>query len=276
MSRFIQIKTKASEFDGEFRWQAAGMSYLIINEKHEYAVIDGGELLSDAEELYRMMKDDSGKDVVTVDYWFITHPHGDHLWALYNMAQSDELRSKFIVKKLLFSVPEQYERCAKEIGQLKFITEKLGAEHIEPVRGDKFAFGDIEFEFYMTYKDLEKPSDPNELSMIFSVKGKNKKAMIVGDAYAAGCAAAVRLLKQEDRVRDLKSDIIQIAHHGLNGGDVDFYHYVGAEIAMVPISKSGYLAINKPWDRCATPNVFAQQHATSVFYAFEGTVGIEL
>ena len=42
MSRLIQIRTKASEYDGEFRWQAAGMSYLFVNEAHEYAVIDGG------------------------------------------------------------------------------------------------------------------------------------------------------------------------------------------------------------------------------------------
>ena len=43
MSRLIQVRTKASEYDGEFRWQAAGMSYLIVNEAHEYAVIDGGQ-----------------------------------------------------------------------------------------------------------------------------------------------------------------------------------------------------------------------------------------
>ena len=51
MSRLIQVRTKASEYDGEFRWQAAGMSYLIVNGAHEYAVIDGGQELSDIDEL---------------------------------------------------------------------------------------------------------------------------------------------------------------------------------------------------------------------------------
>ncbi len=61
MSRLIQIRTKASEYDGEFRWQAAGMSYLFVNEAHEYAVIDGGRETGDIDELYRLMREDCGK-----------------------------------------------------------------------------------------------------------------------------------------------------------------------------------------------------------------------
>ena len=70
MSRLIQIRTKASEYDGEFRWQAAGMSYLFVNEAHEYAVIDGGRETGDIDELYRLMREDCGKDAVRVRYWF--------------------------------------------------------------------------------------------------------------------------------------------------------------------------------------------------------------
>ncbi|MBO4355872.1 MAG: MBL fold metallo-hydrolase [Clostridia bacterium] len=276
MSRLIQIMTQGSKFDGEFKWQAAGMSYLIINDNHEYAIVDGGQYLEDIEELYRLMRDDCGKDVVTVKYWFITHPHGDHFWALYNMAQSGEYMQKIKVEKLLFSIPEKFERCAKELAQLNSLPGILGAEFIEPSGDDVYEFGDLTFEVYLTYKDIGNPSDPNELSMLFSVKGKNKKAMFVGDAYAAGCASAVRRLKEEGRLDALKSDIIQIAHHGLNGGDLDFYYYVGAYIAMVPISKSGYLAINEPWHRWATPNRFAQDHALTVIYAFEGNFAVEI
>ena len=49
MSRLIQIMTQGSKFDGEFKWQAAGMSYLIINDNHEYAIVDGGQYLENIE-----------------------------------------------------------------------------------------------------------------------------------------------------------------------------------------------------------------------------------
>ena len=88
--------------------------------------------------------------------------------------------------------------------------------------------------------------------------------------------ALVRRLREAGETDLLKSDIVQVAHHGLNGGDVDFYHYVGAETAMVPISKSGYLAINAPRDRCCTANRFAQDRALTVIYAFTGNYSAEL
>ncbi|MBQ2512860.1 MAG: MBL fold metallo-hydrolase [Clostridia bacterium] len=276
MSRLIQVRTKASEYDGEFRWQAAGMSYLIVNGAHEYAVIDGGQELSDIDELYRLMREDCGHDAVTVKYWFITHPHADHYRALQRLAESGPHTERIKVGKLIFSVPETFRVCVSDLGILRSLPGKLGAEYVEPAAGDVLGFGDLTFRILATWRDVPDPYDPNELSMILSAEGRRKKAMFTGDAYRAGLSALVRRLREAGETDLLKSDIVQVAHHGLNGGDVDFYHYVGAETAMVPISKSGYLAINAPRDRCCTANRFAQDRALTVIYSFAGNYSAEL
>ena len=276
MSRLVQIRTKASEYDGEFRWQAAGMSYLIVNEAHEYAVIDGGRELSDADELYRLMSEDCGRDEVRVRYWFVTHPHVDHYGALRELSESAELKSRIRVEKVIFSIPGTFRVCVADLEILRSIPEKLGAGFVEPFAGDVFEFGDVVFEILMTWRDVDGPYDPNELSTVLSVVGRRKKAMFTGDAYRPGLAALAKRLREAGDTSRLKSDIVQVAHHGLNGGDVDFYHYVGADVAMVPISKSGYLAINAPRDRCCTANRFAQDHALTVIYAFEGNFSAEI
>lgn len=276
MSRLVQIRTKASEYDGEFRWQAAGMSYLAVNEAHEYAVIDGGRELCDVDELYRLMRDDCGRDAVTVRYWFVTHPHSDHYGALRELSGSAGYRSRIKVEKVIFSIPETFRVCSADLEILRSIPGKLGAGYIEPSAGDLFGFGDLTFEILMTWRDVADPYDPNELSTVLSVCGRRKKATFTGDAYRPGLAALAKRLREVGDTSRLKSDVIQVAHHGLNGGDVDFYHYVGADVAMVPISKSGYLAINAPRDRCCTANRFAQDHALTVIYAFEGNFSIEL
>ena len=51
----VQLCTSQSEFDGEWKWQAAGMSYLIRTKGNRFLVIDGGENQEDAMRLVKKM-----------------------------------------------------------------------------------------------------------------------------------------------------------------------------------------------------------------------------
>ena len=53
--KLVQICTKASEFNGEFQWQAAGMGYVIQTEANSFIVIDGG-FAEDAPHLERAFR----------------------------------------------------------------------------------------------------------------------------------------------------------------------------------------------------------------------------
>ena len=124
---------------------------------------------------------------------------------------------------------------------------------------------------YHTYLNADELEDPNELSMVFSVQGRKKKAMFTGDSYRSGLQTVLRAYDPSV----LKSDIIQIAHHALNGGDRAFYEAVDADIALVPISRSGDRAMKSPEENCSADNDWAIANASTVLKAFTGTASVD-
>ena len=95
MEKLIQYATKASSYDGAFDskvgWAAAGMGYLLRTEHGHLAVIDGGHP-EDAEEFVRLLEANAdGKPVI--DFWILTHPHGDHYGASRNQQTRRPVRT---------------------------------------------------------------------------------------------------------------------------------------------------------------------------------------
>ncbi len=278
MGKLIQFCTGASRFNGEWHWQAAGMGYVIVTENKHLICIDGGTDREDAMAFIELLEETAGKKPV-VDLWILTHPHDDHFTALYEISNHEELRSRLTVKKFLCTVPDELPWQSKggtadakeDMRRVFSIAPGLGAEFVRVQRGDVFDADGTLIKFYHTYTDAETLEDPNELSMVFSVQGKHKKAMFTGDSYASGLAAALK----NTASADLRSDVIQIAHHALNGGNRAFYEAVGASIALVPISASGNRAMKAPEETCSADNDWAIAHAETVLKAFTGTVSID-
>ena len=118
-----------------------------------------------------------------------------------------------------------------------------------------------------TYKDAEELSDPNELSMIFSIELGEKKVMFTGDAYHKPLDMLARTHGDS-----LRADVCQLAHHALNGGSEEFYSAVGAKAVLVPISRSGFEAMKQEkYDKINAPSRHAVSLSERAVYAFEGT-----
>lgn len=278
MGKLIQYCTNASKFDGEWRWQAAGMGYIIETDNRHYIVVDGGLERVDAENLISMLTDLSGA-LPTVDLWIITHPHLDHYGALKFILSEEELSSQVIIKKICKSFPDEFTwGNGRVLDDARILNGLLdGAKESEifvPNAGDVLDIDGYEVKFFFTYKDATVLSDPNELSLVFSVRGSNKSVMFTGDAYENGLSIVYR--KHKDDLSPLKCDYVQLAHHGLNGGYTYFYKAVGASVALVPISVSGDRAMKVPEELRGHHNLYAQSLASSVIKAFTGTVTLEL
>ena len=67
------------------------------------------------------------------------------------------------------------------------------------------------------------------LLRILMVKTEGKKILFLGDAYAATCKNAIA--NYGDR---LDCDIVQVAHHAVNGGSVALYKAAGAKLYLIP------------------------------------------
>ena len=277
MGKLIQYCTEASKPDGDFSkaWPAAGMGYIIETEHKHFILIDGGDHAQDAGQILDILEDLTPARPVTVDLWIISHPHGDHTNALKAYADDPAFRARAEVKAICFSAPDDAP-FGGEVGTLHRVIGALGCEEITPKAGDTIDIDGTVVRFYFTWKDhsrFDRVTTFNDLSLIFSVTGAKKRAMFIGDS----CSEGPKFVRTcfEEHPEEIKCDILQVAHHGLDGGDIPFYKMVDAQIVLVPASLGGGKFERMPETICNAKNMYAQNRAFTVIQAFTGTVGIE-
>lgn len=289
MEKLIQYRTHASLYDGAFDsivgWSAAGMGYVIVTENRKLIVIDGG-FGEDADDLLSLIKENSPSNELTVDLWIITHPHTDHYGALREIANNETYRSRIKVNKIIYWFPMEFcgkdgnpGMLAKANEHLETIGNSFNAEYHRPALDEKITIDGIELHFLYVPDDCTilntGGGNANLCSMIFTVQGKSKKAMITGDAYGRTMQITAWRYKKK-----MQCDILQMPHHGLcDAFNADFYREVNAKNVLIPISIAGdrtmhsELYADREGRNC---NLSVETNAEKVYKAFEGTVEIPL
>lgn len=74
----------------------------------------------------------------------------------------------------------------------------------------------------------------NNSSLVFKIESKSKSILFLGDL---GVEGGKKILDKEPFKEELKSEYVQMAHHGQNGVDRSFYEAVGADYALWPTPK---------------------------------------
>ena len=108
--------------------------------------------------------------------------------------------------------------------------------------GQKFLIGNAEFEILYTTEDLyPQPFDLfNDASFVFRVRANGNSVLFTGDIADRASNVLCDMYGSY-----LKSDIVQVSHHGWNGATLEFYQTVDPDVAMWPNSKSEYDACLK-------------------------------
>lgn len=289
MARFIQYMTKDSLYDGPFDdksgWPAAGMGYVTVTEGGGLIVVDGGQP-NDAESFFELLSEQGMKDTVAVDTWIITHAHLDHYGALLAMCENYELAKRLKIKSLVYLYPDDFynkngtlQSFADQDREMKKVAEITGAECVFPKRGDVITLDDVKVEFLYVPDDCSvintSNGSANILSLIFTIAGKDKKAMITGDAYRR--TMQITAWRYADK---LKCDILQMPHHALcDTACVEFYRFVDPEIVMLPISSGAYRSMHsKLYNRleACIANLCVEASAREVYRAFEGNAEVQI
>ena len=273
----IQLCTAMSEFDGEWKWQAPGMSYIICTENGKFIVVDGGEHEEDGKRLIAHLKELCPNATPIVDLWIVTHPHLDHYGALLAISRNEELLKQIKISKLCYQLPEtpilpsNNTSYQWEHDQMMELTRNLGVSVEIPHTGDVCNIDGISIRFFFTPEDcMERIKNVNELSLIFRVTGKKKSVMFTGDSYERTTRlVAFRFWD------DLKSDYCQLAHHGLDGGSAEFYARVDADTVLIPVSHAGERDI-ATWKPGACGRQFAERLAKKVYKACDGNCTLPL
>lgn len=276
MGNLIQLCTEASRKDEPFikgSWPAAGMGYVFVTDRGKLLVIDGGETEGDAEALVSLLERKSGGHPV-VELWILTHAHSDHYGALEAIARTPALRERLTVSTLCACTDIPVPFPVRDQARIAAIPELLGCKQVTPHAGDVLAVDDLEIRILYTWENdpkLEDAKSFNRLSLIFTVTGPAHRAMFVGDSTPIGPT----VVRDSAEPALLKSDFLQLAHHGLDGGNIEFYRLVDPTTVLIPCSLGGAKFIKAPETGCNYFNRYIQERALSVVCACMGNTEME-
>lgn len=229
-----------------------GMSYLVRLCDGRFVVIDGGYTESDyyeARHLFDLMTQQNELEKITIAAWIITHPHKDHLGTTadflryYNSTQVEiqQFIFNFPPDDVLMTVDEQIVTDTSDPSKMP--TFLMALETLwgnVPVTvchtGQRYHFADATFEVLHTFEDffpqdlIMQSQDPvNGASAVVSMEVGGQKTLFLADS-ARDCSADMVKMWGDY----LQSDIMQAAHHGLNGGSVALYEAVDPQVVLVP------------------------------------------
>ena len=251
------------------------MAYVIRTSKGKVIVVDGGNA-GDAEYLQGFL----GSLGNHVHAWFLSHPHPDHVDALTKTINSP---GYLIIDQIFGSLPEEswvQEHEPQYLSQLtnfKTALETHKQEYSDLSLGQVIKFDDLKIEV-LGIKNPEIHSNAiNNSSIVFRVSDSRKSVLFTGDL---GVQGGQKLLKS--KYRDLlKADYVQMAHHGQNGVDFEFYKAVQPRCCLWPTpawlwnNDSGKGINSGTWQTLIVRDWMDQLQVEKHFLAADGLIKID-
>lgn len=204
------------------------MGYFITTKNGKVIVVDGGNI-GDSDNLKNYINNNGGK----VDYWFLTHYHTDHTGAITDIIKNSDIEIKNIVYNFCDrEFVEKYEPL--RINQYDIINNALKGSKVQksiinPKDGQTFYIDGIKIKIISVYKNDIITNLGNNTSMVFKIYVGDKSVIFLGDT---GIESSNNLLKYH--YSDLKSDYVQMAHHGQNGATYELYEAISPKYCLWP------------------------------------------
>lgn len=210
-------------------WSSLCMIYKLSNGK--FFIIDtlvGGRTeKTSAPWLYKTLKKLAGSDKIVVQAWLITHIHTDHLGALVDIArgygrnggtkQNLDYKKNITIEKFIYNQPSDsiMNKCGN--ANKGWAAEVIKAFNIKNVvkahPGQIFYIGNAEMRILSSQDMLvergTKITSYNEYSIVSQITFNGKTLIALADSEAESNARVAQIYGSV-----LKSDILQVAHHG--------------------------------------------------------------
>ncbi len=209
------------------------MSFVIVTKQNNVIVIDGGEPAD-----MPLLKQYVGGRHISA--WIMTHAHSDHISGFV-----DEIRKNggadFDLEAVYYNFPpykiinnhdvEDYDYFVSEIQEIlpdfleiePKIREKSHIVH----QGDSIDVDECHIDFLFSYHPELTSNLMNDSSLVFKLTTPNKTVLFLGDLGPDGGD----LLFRESRDQ-LKSDIVQMAHHGHMNVGMEVYAEIAPEACL--------------------------------------------
>lgn len=209
---------------------AQNLSIVIKSPHGKLIVIDGG-WEADADNLSELILQQGGK----VDAWLITHPHEDHVGALCAILNDTGRKIKIEKIHCSLATPDWYRQVSPTGAGIAdqllsgFTKLPVGTVTNNIGRGTEINIDDVNIRV-LNNRGIYTYNGVNNSSLVYKIRVSGQSILILGDlAYDGGkdliktCTAA-----------ELKSDIVQMAHHGQQGVDQDAYALIAPTTCLWP------------------------------------------
>ncbi len=215
-------------------YYTSGMSYVMRLDDGSFIVIDGGyDKQGDADRLYETMKLQAGSENVTVAAWIFTHAHSDHVEVFPKFAAS--YSDKVEIERFIYNIPGAEQKGNHSDSSTKLITALdtyyKTTPRIKAHVGQKLYIRSVEVEILYTLElSTAAFKNYNNSSIVFRINAEGKQIMITGD-YSESSPTLLALYTE----KTLKSDIMQVAHHGISDGNLKLNTTIAPEYALWPV-----------------------------------------
>ena len=221
-----------------------GMGYIVRLSDGSFIIYDGG-FTADSETVMSALKRlNVTGDKPHIRMWLLTHMHGDHYQAFIKFSSdyAKEVNLDYLAHNVahpLYDVdyPTVYTKGSINTALSRF----TGTKHLKLHAGSVLRFADAEIEILLTqeelYPSLLSLTYTNDTSVVSRLKLGGQTVLFPGDMQTLGSDVLVAIYGNY-----LKSDIVQIAHHGSikHSATREFYEHVAPKWAFFPGSLSRY------------------------------------
>lgn len=192
---------------------------ILITQGDNSMLIDAGEYET-ADEVNNYI---SSQGISKLDYVVETHPHSDHIGAMYTVIDN------FDVGRVIMSgkrhTTKTYENLLKSIS-------KKNVQKIDGFAGDRYDLGKASFEIIGPTYDSGYGDNLNDYSLVIKLTYGNNTFLFTGDAEE----------KSEDDMLNsnvnLRCDVLKVGHHGSGTATTDeFFHAVNPNYAVISVGQ---------------------------------------
>ena len=211
----------------------------------EFVILDGG-CAHQCDRLYEfLMREGDGHPVVAA--WLLSHFHQDHAGVFARLADTPDLLKNIKIKSIIYNFPQKLvsdtAKNTTDIANLRkwsTLLQNTGAKIYQARTGQKYYFAGMEVELLWTFEDIMPylifGDDTNPTCTGYRVTIEGQTHMLLGDSSEEELRQAYKRIGTY-----LKSDLVQLAHHGMGSAKspVELYKLVDAETVLIPGTKAG-------------------------------------
>ena len=190
----------------------------------EMMILDGGKNASYLTEFL------AAHDISHVDMIFNSHPHDDHVDAVYNAIRTGKLTTDVFYSPFRENYDDAVDTFQKRT--VKLLNEK-GIPYRQIFSGDEFQLGGARIKVYHYDGQTKKPNGGsmmiNDMSGIFWIRFGNASILFTADIGGT----IQQMLAQEYGKEGLKSDIMTAPHHGKNAMNGELLAAVSPKLTII-------------------------------------------